>query len=129
MIPGFAIFKRVGSDWLVSRMAFFLFAASTVLIAVVTLVLLGIPKISGTTASGNIIGGVLGVAGALSVFFLWAGMWHYWLRVDTSRPATKRLWFIVLLAGFWYGAIMYFLLKYLWIDKMGRKAFSSKGHA
>jgi hypothetical protein len=53
------------------------------------------------------------------------GMWSYWLRVDRSTRKLKRLWFFVLLVGFWYGSILYFLLKYLWIDKrvMGKPQF------
>jgi len=57
--------------------------------------------------------GVLGVAGAIGTFFIWGGMWAYWTRCDSSRRTVKRIWFMVLLLGFWYGAVLYYLFKYL----------------
>lgn len=126
MIPGSFIFKRINDDWMSSKWATILFAASSFLIIAVTPVWFGYVKIPDATLWGNVLLGILGVVGALSVFFLWAGMWRYWLRIDVSTRASKRLWFYILLVGFWYGAILYFLLKYLWVDRMSRR-FSADG--
>ena len=111
MIPGFSVFKRISNEWLVSKTASILFAISCFLIVVVTPIWFGIVRVPDTTLWGNVLVGVLGIAGTLSVFFLWAGMWHYWLRVDASTLMVKRLWFLLLLVGFWYGAILYCLFE------------------
>ncbi|MGB8476676.1 MAG: hypothetical protein WCE61_21550, partial [Candidatus Acidiferrum sp.] len=55
----------------------------------------------------------LGAAGAVGLFYIWFGMWRYWVKLDTSRPRTKRLWFIILLVGFWWASVLYFLAVYL----------------
>jgi len=117
--------KRYSNDWLVGKTACILFAVSCFFILVVTPILFGLVNVPNTTLWGNLLSGVLGVAGGLSIPFLWVGMWSYWLRVDRSTRKLKRLWFFVLLVGFWYGSILYFLLKYLWIDKrvMGKPQF------
>ena len=52
------------------------------------------------------------MAGTLALFFLWLGMWRYWARLDCSTRMTKRLWFGVLLFGFWYGSCLYYFLLY-----------------
>jgi hypothetical protein len=40
-------------------------------------------------------------------------MWIYWVKVDRSGHARKRLWFVVMLAGAWYGSCLYFYFAYL----------------
>lgn len=117
MIPGLFSSKQASSDWLVSKTASTLFAISCFFVLVVTPILFGVVNVPNTTLWGNVLLGVLGVAGGLSILFLWVGMWYYWRRIDTSTRTIKRLWFFVLLVGFWYGSTLYFLLKYLWIDK------------
>jgi hypothetical protein len=42
-----------------------------------------------------------------ALLFLWFGMWAYWVRLDDSKTYSKRLWFLVLLLGFWYGSCLY----------------------
>jgi hypothetical protein len=121
MILGIPFFSRISDDWLVSRVAVVLFMASTVIVIVETPVWFGAITIPDTVV-GNILGAKIGIVGALSIFFLWIGMWRYWIRIDKSKPAAKRLSFIILLIGFWYGAALYFLVRYLWIDKRMRIA-------
>lgn len=55
----------------------------------------------------------LGVFGTLGMMFLWVGMWWYWATLDDSGRWWKRIWFVVLLIGFWDGSIVYFLFVYL----------------
>jgi hypothetical protein len=57
--------------------------------------------------------GILGVVGPIGLFFLWLGMWRYWVRLDSSRVWVKRIWFPVLLFGFWWGSVLYFFSIYL----------------
>lgn len=120
MIIEIPFFGRVSNEWLISRTAGKLFAASAFIVVAETpvIVVSRIPE----TVSGNVFQALMGAAGALSLFFIWLGMWTYWVRIDKSRPAVKRLSFFVLLLGFWYGAILYFLYQYLWIDGRKRRA-------
>lgn len=127
MIPFSFIFRRVSDEWLVSRTASILFSVSCVSLLVVTPIWFGSAKIPDTTLWGNILLGILGVAGAFGLFFLWGGMWHYWLRVDASTQGVKRLWFFVLLIGLWYGSVLYFLLKYLLRDRAGWGGLPGEG--
>lgn len=55
----------------------------------------------------------LGVVEAIGILFLWLGMWRYWARIDDSNRSGKRLWFAVLLIGFWWGSVLYYFLAYL----------------
>jgi len=56
---------------------------------------------------------ILTILGPIGGFFIWLGLWRYWLRVDDSSRWMKRASFFVLLVGLWYGAIVYFLWVYL----------------
>lgn len=66
---------------------------------------------------------ILGVLGPIALFFLWFGMWRYWVRIDSSKVYAKRLWFVVLLVGFWYGSCLYYFFVYRpqAIQKRGRE--------
>jgi hypothetical protein len=55
----------------------------------------------------------VGAIEALGILFLWMGMWRYWSRVDSSTRAKKRLWFTILLIGFWWGSVLYYFFAYL----------------
>ena len=61
----------------------------------------------------NTLWDILGIVEALGILFLWLGMWRYWSRVDDSKHSAKRLWFLVLLIGFWWGSVLYYFLSYL----------------
>lgn len=115
------LFKRNGNSWLASKAAAILFAVSSLFAIGLSPVLWGtinIPEHAG--ALENVGWGLLGIVGTLGTFFIWGGMWAYWTQCDMSRPRIKRVWFLVLLVGFWYGAILYYLLKYL-PNELGRK--------
>ena len=56
---------------------------------------------------------ILAMVGVISIFFLWFGMWGYWVKVDDSRKPVRRFWFLVLLVGFWFGAFLYYYGAYL----------------
>lgn len=53
---------------------------------------------------------MLGVLGAVQI---WFGMWSYWVRFDSSRDWTKRVWFVVLLIGVCFASILYFAAVYI----------------
>jgi hypothetical protein len=113
MFPGSFIWNRISEEWLVSKRASALFALSSASIAICTMLGLYFPPQDPVSLFANILWGILGVATGLSILFLWGGMWSYWIRCDSSSKWTRRFWFLVLLAGFWYGAIVYFAFVYL----------------
>jgi signal transduction histidine kinase len=57
--------------------------------------------------------GILGILIPFGMLFLWLGMWRYWVRIDRSSRWLKRIWFVVLLIGFWWGSVLYYFLAYL----------------
>lgn len=61
----------------------------------------------------NVYGGVAGIGGTISIFYVWIGMWKYWARLDESGRWSKRFWFAVMLIGFWYGSCLYCWCAYL----------------
>jgi len=120
MFPGSFIWNQINDEWLTSRTASRLFAASSVIILlIVTPIWFGYVEVPDNTFLENLLLGVSGVAGTLGIFFLWGGMWRYWIQRDRSTPAVKRIWFIILLFGIWYGAILYYLLAYLPRERKG----------
>jgi hypothetical protein len=49
----------------------------------------------------------------IAIFFLWFGMWRYWVRIDHASRRDTRMWFVILLVGFWWGSCSYCLFVYL----------------
>jgi uncharacterized BrkB/YihY/UPF0761 family membrane protein len=116
-------FQRVGifwlpssllrDDWLVSRLSMKLFFLSALLVIAMTPVFMGVIDTNKMTFLQRLPWGILGVVGPLGLFFLWLGMWRYWVRLDDSKRWMKRVSFAVLLIGFWWGSVLYFFLVYL----------------
>jgi len=104
--------NRFRDDWIVTRRAAKFFLVSTILVVVLT-VLLGPLQTAKVTPLIRILGGILGITGALGTIFLWLGMWRYWSRIDNSNAWLKRFWFLVLLVGFWWGSCLYCWFAYL----------------
>ena len=100
-------------EWLITRQAAKLFFLSTLLVLALIPVSLG--KIHTNTMSFwvRLPWGILGILGPIALFFLWFGMWRYWVRIDRSGRWAKRAWFVVLLVGFWWGSCLYCLFVYL----------------
>jgi hypothetical protein len=113
MIPVFSSFwDGVGDKWLVSRAAFASFACASVLVAFMT-VALAFDFVRDTGTLTETAWGTAGVLAGVSVFFIWSGMWRYWTKLDRSSRFARRCWFVVLLLGLWYGAILYFIFVYI----------------
>lgn len=100
-------------DWLVTPQAARLFAVSTFLILASTPAFLGIIDAPRASFWVRLLLMLLGILGPISLFFLWIGMWQYWVRVDRSGTWKKRAWFLVLLIGFWWGSCLYCIFAYL----------------
>ncbi len=101
------------SLWITTRQAAITFAACILLILALTPVFLG--KVNANTMPfwTRFPWGILGVVGPVAIFFLWIGMWSYWVYFDTSGAWAKRISFLILLLGFWWGACIYYLFVYL----------------
>lgn len=56
---------------------------------------------------------ILGAAVALGVGTLLVGMWFFWVKCDASPKWQRAMWFVILLFGFFYGAVLYFFVAYL----------------
>lgn len=56
--------------------------------------------------------GVWGVYTGLGAMVVWIAMWIYWSVMDRSSFSARAGWFLVLLLGTYYGALIYAL--YLW---------------
>jgi hypothetical protein len=106
------LWNRFDERWIATRQACLLFFVASLFVIALTPVFFGFVEPS-TSGVANVFWGVVGVVGAFSIFFLWIGMWRYWARVDASAKSAKRFWFLVMLAGFWYGSCLYCWCLYL----------------
>lgn len=104
--------SRLRDDWILSAVASRLFAASATVIVVMTALSLSDPP-QDTGAAGQVLWGVLGVLWALSIVFLWSGMLRFLGRFDPSSRWPRRIWLGLMIAGFWYGSVLYYLAVYL----------------
>ena len=126
IIPGFRFFwNRISDEWLLSRRAAFCFGIASVIVIALTPILWGGIGSETNNWLMNLLWAVVGIVGALSLVFVWTGMWQYWLRLDSSSKSVRRMWYFALIVGFWYGAILYYLLAYL----IQRKAAGGKSAA
>lgn len=100
-------------DWLITRQAAKLFFIASLLVTVMTIAFLDEIDTTKISFWMRLPWGILGVVGPIALFFLWLGMWRYWVRIDNASRWVKRLWFLVLLIGFWWGSCLYFFIVYL----------------
>ena len=56
---------------------------------------------------------LLGAAVAFGAFSLLVGMWFFWVKCDASPRWQRAVWFVILLFGFFYGAVLYYFVVYL----------------
>jgi hypothetical protein len=99
-------------DWLISRRTNMLFLLSAMLVIALTPVFRGLDTTK-MTFWQRLPWGMWGILGPIGLFFLWFGMWQYWVRIDRSSAWSKRTWFFVLLIGFWWGSVLYYFFAYL----------------
>ena len=99
-------------DWLISRRISMLFFLSALLVLAMTPIFQGVDTTK-MTFWHRLPWGILGIVGPFGMFFLWLGMWRYWVRIDNSSAWLKRIWFVILVIGFWWGSVFYYFLAYL----------------
>jgi hypothetical protein len=70
-------------EWLVTRGAAKLVLLATVAVIALTAVLFfGKTDTNAMSLAARLPVAVLGVVGPIALFFLWFGMWRYWVRLD-----------------------------------------------
>jgi hypothetical protein len=111
--PFFLPSSLLRKDWLISRLTAKLFFVSALLVMALTAAFAWPIDTGKMSIWYRIPDALLGVLGPLGLFFLWFGMWRYWVIVDNSRRWVKRLWFLVLLFGFWWASVLYYFAVYL----------------
>jgi len=104
--------KRI-DEWLTSTRSAKLFFASTFVVLASVPLIEGWIDVARMTLWMRTCWTIFAMLATLSLLFLWFGMWGYWLRLDSSTAGAKRLWFMVLLLGFWYGSCVYCYVVYL----------------
>jgi len=113
-LPHSRIWERLGEGWLVSRNASVLFAVCSLLTLMVTAVLyVGVPSPTTLSTTSIVLFGAVGFLGPFAMFFLWGGMLRYWMRGEPFGRVARRFWFVVLIVGLCYGAILYYAFVYL----------------
>jgi hypothetical protein len=106
------IFNWFKDDWLVSRQALKLFSISTAFVLATAPIFLGKMVLGNQSAFEQLLWGIEGVLGSISIFFLWFGMWRYWVRMDSSTGILKTTSFFLLLVPFGFGAVPYCFFAY-----------------
>lgn len=99
-------------EWFFTRQAARLFIISTFFVLALTPVFLGGINPQEVSTAGRVLWGVVGISGSISLFFLWIGMWRFWVQADNSTVAARKVWFIILLAGVWWASCLYCYLVY-----------------
>jgi len=110
---GWGVWDWFDDNWIQTQQAVRLFVAAIVLVLGLTAIEVSHIDIERTSLLLRLPLTIVGLLGILSLFFLWIGMWRYWIRLDSSRTWPKRISFALLLLGFWYGACVYCLLIYI----------------
>jgi hypothetical protein len=103
----------MADDWLTSSRAAKLFFAATLLALALFPVFQGWIDFARMSLWMRISLTMFYMLATCALLFLWLGMWTYWVRLDESKTYSKRLWFLILLFGFWYGSCVYCYFVYL----------------
>ena len=99
--------------WIVSRQAGKLFLISALIALAMTPIFFGAVDTERMSFWPRLPWALLSIVGPVAVLFLWFGMWRYWFQIDRSARWIKRLWFVILLVGFWWGSCLYCFFVYL----------------
>ncbi len=100
-------------NWLVTRHAAKLFLVSTLLVLSLTPLFLGWIDPNRMSFWPRLPLGILWTLAPVALLFLYFGMWRYWIRIDNSSAWLKRMWFIIMLVGLWWGSCLYCYFVYL----------------
>lgn len=113
MFPGSFIWRRISDEWLMSKTASVLFAICSSVIALVTAALLSGFFLAEDSPAGKLLWAIAGSSCGIGIFFLWGGMWRHWMKGKPQNRVARRIWFVIMIVGVWYGAIFYYIFVYL----------------
>ena len=111
-IGPFGFYNRFKDDWLVSRRAVKLFLLATIFVVATIPIFFGLMDPTKLPVWTGLPVSIEGLLGAISIFFLWIGMWRYWIRLDNSSKPAKLVSFLLLLFGMFYGSVLYYFFVY-----------------
>jgi hypothetical protein len=111
-IGPFGFYNWFKDDWLVSRRADKLFLVAVLFILGTIPIFLGRIDPARLGFWLRFTFGIEGILGPISIFFVWIGMWRYWIRLDNSSKFAKTASFFLLLFGMFYGSVIYYFLIY-----------------
>ena len=112
--PGSFIWNRIRQGWLLTRTAALAFAGFAVVVIAMSYFIFFVQMDREKAGLfSQIVLGSAGVLGSFGFFFLWGGMWKFWMDHDSHSRPIRRIWFAILLLGVCYGAILYYLFVYL----------------
>jgi hypothetical protein len=107
------LWNRFRDDWIVTRLAAWLFFFASTLSIAITPLVFGYIDTGTMSRSANFLWNAIGALAPFAVCFIWTGMWRYWARIDHSHKYARRFWFLILLCGLWFGASIYYFLVFL----------------
>jgi hypothetical protein len=111
-IGPFGFYNWFKDDWLVSLRAVKLFLVAAIFVLGTIPIFLGRIDPAKLAIWMRFPLGIEGALGPISIFFLWIGMWRYWIRLDNSSKMAKGVSFFLLLFGMFYGSVIYYFLVY-----------------
>jgi hypothetical protein len=123
MFPGSFIWNQINDEWLTSRTASRLFAASSVIILIGTPIWFGYVEVPDTTFWENLFLGGSGVAGALSIFFLWGGCGD--IGCIVTHPHERLRGFVSLFSSSAFGMEPFYIMS--WSISRGKGKGQSNG--
>jgi hypothetical protein len=111
-IGPFGFYNWFKDDWLVSRRAVKLFFVAALFVLGTIPIFLGKIDPAKLAFWMRFPLGIEGIMGPISIFFVWIGMWRYWIRLDNSSKLAKQVSFFILLFGMFYGSVIYYFSVY-----------------
>ncbi len=105
-------------EFIISKRSAVLFGVSTLLTAAVTAMLIamnqhGVNDTNGLPFRLRLPIGIIGMLGTVGTIHIFFGMWTYWARLDRSGKVSRRMWFVILLLGWWFASCLYYYAVYL----------------
>jgi hypothetical protein len=94
--------------WLIASWAISL--AAFTLLGITVWIIRGQPDhnlLDGFPSFVSVLLGVWGGYTGIGAMLLWIAMWMYWARLERSSAGVRTGWFLALLFGMYYGALIY----------------------
>jgi hypothetical protein len=106
------LLDKIRDDQIVSRRAVRFFVASSLFVVGLTAFLLTGIDPAKLPFWYRLPITILVMLAVVATFSVWIGMWRFWIRLDRSSKAIRRMWFVLLLIGFWWSSCLYLYIVY-----------------